>query len=197
MKSIYQLTHKKTAFICSKLGIKYLRIFSGFSPVQEVTGTRWDNMIFCLRNAALYCKNLGVVLCIETHGGVNGFDDGVVHYQSTSTLPETLCKMLWQLPENVKVTFDAANLWAVGMKEPQALYEKIKHRVAYLHLKDFVTLESGHMLPAACGESDMDWKMLLSAFSDFNGAALFEYENTEDIKAGLERCYSYIKSIEV
>jgi len=38
----------------------------------------------------------------------------------------------------------------------------------------------------------MDWKAILNAMQDFNGVAFFEYENTGDVKEGLEKCYEYI-----
>lgn len=187
---------KRVTDICAKLGVKYLRIFAGFSPVEEVIGPRWDNMIECLREVDAYGTQKGVVMVVETHGGVNGFEDGVEHFKSTSADPETLYKMMTQLPETVKVNFDPANLWAVGVKHPEEVYNKLKQRVAVVHLKDFAPLPSGHIKPAACGDSDMDWSAILDAMSGFDGAALFEYENTEDIEDGSKRCYDYIKSLQ-
>ncbi|MDD6736162.1 MAG: sugar phosphate isomerase/epimerase [Clostridiales bacterium] len=186
---------KKVTDICAKLGIKYLRIFAGFSPVAEVTGKRWDNMIECLKEVDGYAASKGVFMVVETHGGVNGYDDGVEHFLSTSSDPETLYKMMSQLPETVKVNFDPANLWAVGVKHPEEVYNKLKPRVAVVHLKDFADLPSGHLKPAACGESSMDWKEILKSLADFDGPALFEYENVEDVAEGSKRCYDYIKSL--
>ncbi len=82
---------KKVIDICVKMGVKYLRIFSGFSQDTDVTGTRWKNMIDCLKEVFDYAYSKNVVLAIETHGGVEGFDDGVRHYHSTSSNPEMLC----------------------------------------------------------------------------------------------------------
>lgn len=186
---------KKVIDICAKLGVKYLRIFAGFSPVDEVVGARWDNMIECLKEVAEYAKDKNVYPVIETHGGVNGFDDGVEHFLSTSADEETLYKMMSELPENVKVNFDPANLWAVGNKHPENVFNKLKDRIAVTHLKDFSPLPSGHIRPAACGESEMDWTAILSALKDFNGPALFEYENTEDIEEGSNRCLDYITKL--
>lgn len=186
---------KKVIEICSKLGIKYLRIFSGFSSVEDVVGERWDNMIKCINEVAEFAMIKGVTLTIETHGGVNSFEDGVRHFDSTSSNPETLLKMLGEIPEQVMINFDPANLWAVGIKAPNELYEKIKDRVAVAHFKDFVTLDNGNIKPAACGESDMDWSAILKAMNDFKGPVLFEYENTDDIEAGSLRCYNYIKRL--
>lgn len=185
---------KKVTDICEKLGVKYLRIFAGFSPVEEVQGERWNTMINALNAVYDYAENKGVILTVETHGGVNGFDDGVEHFYSTSSEIDALLKMISEVPK-IRMNFDPANIYAVGIKKPETLYEKIKDKVCCVHLKDFVTLPSGHLLPAACGESDMDWKAILNSLSDFNGPALFEYENTEDIKEGSEKCYKYILNI--
>lgn len=183
---------KRVIDICEKLGVKYLRIFAGFAPVENVVGERWDCMIRCLTEIANYSKN--VVVTIETHGGVKGFDDGVKHFYSTSSKPDVLQKMLSQLPASVKVNFDPANLWAVGVKHPEEVYAAIKDRVAVVHLKDFVTLPSGHMNPAACGESDMDWNAIMSVL-DPELPMLFEYENVDDVKDGLIRSYRFIQKI--
>ena len=181
---------KRVVDICEKLEVKILRIFAGFSPVEEVVGERWDCMIRCLTEIASYSKN--VVLAIETHGGVNGFDDGVQHFYSTSSKPDVLQRMLLELPESIKVNFDPANLWAVGIRQPEEVYAVIKDRVAVVHLKDFATLPSGHMKPAACGDSEMDWDAIISSLNP-ELPMLFEYENVEDVTDGLMRCYQFIQ----
>lgn len=185
---------KRVIDICKFLGMKYLRIFAGFSPVEDVIGNRWDTMIECLKEVGVYAEKQKITLTIETHGGVNGFDDGSVeHFLSTSTEPAALCKMMTELPEYIMLNFDPANLWAVGIEHPEEIYLKFKDRIAISHFKDFVTVDGGHIKPAACGDSDMNWERILAAMSDFDGFALFEYENVEDITDGLLRSYNYIK----
>ena len=186
---------RKVIDICEKLGVKYLRIFSGFSPVEEVVDQRWDNMITCIKEVNDYAQSHGVYLVIETHGGVNEYEDGVEHFMSTSAHTETLYKMLRELPETVKVNFDPANLWAVGIRHPEEVYESCMERVAMVHLKDFEPLPSGHVKPAVCGASEMDWKAIMEALKGYEGVALFEYENTENVKEGSMQCYAYINTI--
>ncbi len=186
---------KKVIDMCAELGVKYLRIFAGFSPVEEVVGKRWDVMIEALTEVGNYSKDKGVTLAVETHGGVNGFDDGVEHFYSTSTKPEVLKKLMEQIPKNVYFNYDPANLYAVGIKNPDEIYQMIKDRVAYAHFKDFADLPSGHLLPAACGESDMDWKAILNGIGDRDMIAVFEYEIPDDLEDGLNRCYNYIKNL--
>ncbi len=186
---------KSVLDMCAEMGIKYLRIFAGFSPADEVVGERWDTMIKCLCEVGEYAKKVGVTPVVETHGGVNGYDDGVEHFHTTSTKPELLKKMLAEIPANIGMNYDPANLYAVGIKNPDEVYQQIKERVCYVHMKDFVSLESGHIKPAACGESDMDWKRILKGIGDRDIIAVFEYENTEDIEDGCRRSYDFINGL--
>lgn len=183
---------EKVTEICAKLGIRYLRIFAGFSPVKEVTGRRWDSMISRIKKADRYAQERGVNLVLETHGGVKNWEDGAEHYNSVSTQPEALRKLLAELPDTVRLNFDPANLWAVGNGHPEEVWTMCRSRVSMVHLKDFVRLPSGHLRAAACGEGGMDWKALMEALADYKGAALFEYENPQDVKEGSLRCWQYI-----
>lgn len=183
---------KNVIDICKKLGIKNLRIFAGFTPFENVTDDMFDTMIKSLTQVCNYAKENGIVPVIETHGAVNAHNDGVEHIMSTTTDLETLKKIMALLPDNARICFDPSNLYAVGVKNPEVFYEELREKIAYAHFKDFKKLSSGHLLPSYCGDSDMDWKAILKAMHDFNGAALFEYENTDDVKDGLNRCYEYI-----
>lgn len=180
---------------CAKLGIKYLRIFSSFMPVEKVDQERWEGMIDCLKEAENHARKLGVYLAVETHGGVECYEDGVRHYMSVSTYPEALKKMLKELPDRVKVNFDPANLWAAGIRHPEEIYRLCQERVAIVHLKDFVQLPTGHLRPSACGEGTMDWKRIMESLSDYKGAALIEYENPEDVAEKSAESYRYIRSL--
>ena len=100
---------KKVTDICAKLGVKYLRIFAGFSPVDEVVGERWKMMIDSLNEVYEYAEKKGVILTVETHGGVNGYDDGVEHFYSTSSKPDVLLKMISEIPQ-IRLNFDPANI---------------------------------------------------------------------------------------
>lgn len=186
---------KRVIDICKTLGIGMVRIFAGFTPLAEVTDEMFDTMISSLIEVCDYAQEQGVTPVIETHGGVDGYDDGVEHIMSTTTDLDTMQRIFAKLPDNARICFDPANLYAVGVKKPEKFYEAIKDKVAYAHFKDFAPLPSGHIKPSYCGASDMDWKAILAAMSDFSGVALFEYENTEDIADGLKKCYDYIKSI--
>lgn len=184
---------KRVIDICSALDIKYLRMFAGFTALEKVSADAFDSMLNSLNEVCEYAENKCIVPVIETHGGVDGYDDGVEHFASTTTDLETLKKIINNLPDNARICFDPANLYAVGIKNPEKFYNEIKDRVAYAHFKDFASVPSGHKKPSHCGDGDMDWDAILAAMQDFEGFALFEYENTEDIKEGLVKSYNYIK----
>lgn len=179
---------KRVIDICEYLGVKYLRIFAGFSPLATVVGDAWDNMIYALNQVYEYSKK--VILTVETHGGVKGYDDGVRHFDSTTTDLDAINKIISQV-KGIKFNFDPANVYAVN-KDPVEFYKAIKDRVEVVHLKDFAKLESGHLVPSACGSSDMNWAGILKEIKDKNYPMLFEYENTIDIEEGCKKCQQHI-----
>lgn len=180
---------KAVTGIAAKLGVRYLRVFAGFSPADEVTGQRWNRMVSCLNEATEEAQRLGVTLAVETHGGVKGVPGGIAHFASVSTRPELLERWLAEVSPSLRVLFDPANLGAVGMNEAEiiALYEKLSPRVCTLHLKDFKRVGPGALQPCACGEGQLDWNVLWPVFRDFKGAGFIEYELPEDIERGLRR----------
>ena len=182
--------------MCAVLGVKYLRIFAGFSHKEEVTGKRWKTMVESLNRCAEHAKKRNVTLVVETHGGVDGFDGGEVeHFNSVTTCTDTLKRLLDELDESIMFNYDPANLYAVGHSDPSEVYELLRGRVAYVHLKDFKTMPSGHKKPAACGESGMDWKKIAAGLKGFDGPLLFEYEIPSDLEDGLKRSYEFAKKV--
>lgn len=187
---------KRVTDMCAVLGVKYLRIFAGFSHKEEVTGERWKTMVESLNRCAEHTKKKNVTLVVETHGGVDGFDGGEVeHFNSVTTCADTLKRLLDELDESIMFNYDPANLYAVGHSDPSEVYELLRGRVAYVHLKDFKTMPSGHKKPAACGESGMDWKKIAAGLKDFDGPLLFEYEIPSDLEDGLRRSYEFAKKV--
>lgn len=179
--------------IVRHLGGRYLRIFAGFAPLEEVVGSRRQVMIDCLKAATDYAAAAGIIPVMETHGGVAALPGGVRHFHSTSSHPDTLAEILDQIP-GLFINFDPANLYAVGILRPEDVYTRFKERIRYVHLKDFVPTGEGETIrPAACGESDMDWGALLNAMNDFSGPALIEYENTDDVADGCRRSLKFLK----
>lgn len=185
---------KRVMDICAALEIPMLRIFAGFTAKEAVSEAAFDSMLESLTEICRYGEAKGVTPVIETHGGVNGFDDGVEHFESVTTDMASLTRILSALPDNARICFDPANLYAVGHSHPEQFFETFRDKVAYAHFKDFASLPSGHLKPSHCGDSQMEWTPILKAMADFPGAAMFEYENVEDVEAGLRRSYEYIKN---
>lgn len=189
---------RKVIAIAGQLGIKQLRIFAGFSPAAEVTGERWKTMIACLREASQAAQQAGVRVAVETHGGVEPVTGGVRHFFSTSSRRDLLLRLLAELPAEIGLVFDPANLGAVGMSTDAILdlYDKVKERVVYLHLKDFRHVSANALQPCACGEGQLCWGELAKAFAGFSGTGFMEYELPADIEAGTRRSLEALKAAE-
>lgn len=180
---------KAVTSIAAKLGVRYLRIFAGFSPAADVKGVRWSRMVDCLNSATEYADTLGVTLTVETHGGVESVPGGIAHFDSTSTRPELIERWLGEASPHLRLLFDPANLGAVGMDETAilALYQKLKPWISTFHLKDFKRVTPTALQPCACGEGKLDWAKLMPVFAAHPGAGFMEYEMTADIEDGLTR----------
>lgn len=185
-----QLEKVKTVIgIASKLGVKFLRIFGGFRSDSEVIGSRFTQMLDCLRSAAEYAAPRSVTLAVETHGGVTANGEALVHFASATTRIDW-----WEdiLSTGVSINYDPANFAAIGATDPVAFYERFKSSIKYVHLKDFRSVEGG-VLPAACGEGRLDWPKLMTALRDYEGPALIEYELPGDVEDGLRRSLAFLK----
>lgn len=175
----------------NKLGIKFLRIFAGFSPVQDVDEKRFCKLLSALNEVYAYAKPLGVTPVIETHGGVNGFEDGVEHFASVSTELTTLKRILAGVKNGVAVNFDPANLSAVGVKDLVSYYTEIEPFVKYVHLKDFMRVGDNRLKPTYLGNGITDYAELMPLLMKKDMPALFEYEPVEDIEYGLKKCLDF------
>lgn len=180
---------KKVIVIASKVGIKKLRIFSGFNSDSVVYGERLEKMLSALSEVKTAADAVGVELCVETHGGVACNGDALVHFNSTSTRVDCLKAIV---STGVSLNYDPANLAAVGGIDPIAFYGQFKDAITYVHLKDFKDVEGG-VKPCACGEGRLDWPSLMATLKDYDGPALFEYELPEDVEDGLKRCLDFVR----
>jgi sugar phosphate isomerase/epimerase len=106
--------------------------------------------------------------------------------------------MLAELPPEIGLVFDPANLGAVGMSTDEILdlYGKVSDRIVYLHLKDFRQVSTEALQPCACGEGQLEWTALAGAFSGFAGTGFIEYELPADIEAGTRRSIEALKAAE-
>ncbi|MGE4565862.1 MAG: sugar phosphate isomerase/epimerase family protein, partial [Victivallaceae bacterium] len=128
---------KKAIKLGSELGVKYLRIFAGFSPEAEVTGERWRRQVGALREVYAYGAECGVLPVVETHGGVEARPGGECHHtMSTSTSMGAVRRMLGEV-SGLRLNYDPANLYAAGV-DPVEFLREFRGVVSYCHLKDFV-----------------------------------------------------------
>lgn len=188
---------KKVTDICGRAKIKYLRIFAGFSPFQEVTGERFTRMMAALNETSAYASGKGVTLCIETHGGVRTYTDGVEHFSSVTTDYGALSRLLLELDPRTGIVYDPANLWAVSEEtaDRRKIFELLESRIRYVHCKEFSVTKYGHLRPAACGDTDMDWSTILASLGNFEGPVLIEYEQAYDVVKGCRKSMDYLKPL--
>jgi len=180
---------KKIIAIAEKVGVRYLRIFAGFSSDSVVIGERFQNMLNALKEAAQFAMRHNVILAVETHGGPKKTNEGATLYVGTVTTRIDYWKNI--LETGVKMLFDPANLAAVGDGNPWAFYQAFARNVAVIHLKDFKDIPGG-LTPVACGEGRLDWSCMKETLKEFQGPVLLEYEIPEDIEDGLKRSLAFL-----
>ena len=186
-----QVGHVKSVInICAKLGVKYLRIFAGFTSDSIVIEEKFETMMKALKDVNDYAVSKNVMLCCETHGGVTQLKNGaLVHFNSPTTRIDSWKEIL---KTGVSICYDPANLAAVGAVCPVKFYTDFAENIKYIHLKDFQDVPVG-VTPVACGEGRLDWHTLAAAVKKYSGPALIEYEIVGDVKAGMERSLSFLK----
>jgi sugar phosphate isomerase/epimerase len=176
---------KQTILVAEKIGATFLRIFAGFTPVNEVVGERWRTMIDCLNEVAEFATAHHVVLAVETHGGVTSVSRGVLHHNSVTTTLDTISRMLKEVDASVMLNYDPANLWAAGMTNPSEVYQPFIERIGYVHVKNFKDV-GGALQPVACGEGSMDFAGVINDLRSYSGSVFIEYEIPSDVERGMK-----------
>ncbi|HBE02825.1 MAG TPA: hypothetical protein DC049_10185, partial [Spirochaetia bacterium] len=123
--------------LAEKLGIKKIRFFAGFSALKEVKGKRFSCMIKCLNDLCGFAADHNVSISLETHGGVDTVPGGVRHFPTVSTDQAGIKSMLAKMDSRIMFNYDPSNLLAAG-SDPLEIWDIIKDRVDYMHLKDFI-----------------------------------------------------------
>ena len=164
-----------------------LQVFAIPPVIEKIASLKSDSGTFIQMKTL---SDVGVTLCVETHGGVTALDNGaLLHFNSVSTRSDCWKEIL---KTGVSMTFDPANLTAVGINAPEAFYLQFKEAVHYVHLKDFKDVPGG-IVPAACGEGRINWKTLLEAMKDCDLPAMIEYEIPADVKVGMKRSLDFLR----
>ncbi len=181
---------KRAIEIAAGVGGRYLRIFAGFASDRDLTRERFRRMLGALREVAGYGAQLGVLVLVETHGGVAGPGAPLPYFATASTRFDT-----WEelLDTGVKILYDPANLAAVGV-EPLGFFRRFAEHIRVVHWKDFRRIPDGGLEPIAAGDGGglLDVPALLEMLCGFDGPLLIEYELPADVGDGLRRSLEYL-----
>lgn len=172
--------------VCKTLGVQKLRIFTGFTPLFQMSEEKWQRLLEALDTVAAVAREHQVILCVETHGAVEPVLDGVRHIRSTSTQLRELSRILDRT--DVQLVFDPANLFAVGEADIPTMFDALKDRIGYVHLKDFCPGDGGQLYPCALGGGGTAWEPIAKQLLALEVPLLFEYENPQDLEEGLDAC---------
>ncbi|MEC7224978.1 MAG: TIM barrel protein, partial [Verrucomicrobiota bacterium] len=116
------------------------------------------------------------------------------HFNSVSTDPESLIRIINQLPPTVGFNYDPGNIKAVRPDDKNFCLEVINERINYCHLKDWSKKGDG-WVAVAIGDDDLDYTPLFENMS-YDGVCLIEYEPLHDTKDGIRRSLNYLNKIE-
>ena len=176
-------------------GATHVRLFAGFTPAGNVIGEIWGRMIDAFAQGDALCEELGLLIGIETHGGIEFNDDGsATHINSVTTDATCLQRLLTDLPPRVGFNYDPGNIKAVNPDDKMCLLELLNDRINYCHLKDWSRRGKG-WVAGAIGDDDLDYRPIFEQLK-FDGICQIEYEPLEDTEDGIQRSLDYLGRIE-
>ena len=176
-------------------GATHVRLFAGFTPAEKVSGEIWGRMIDAFAQCDALCEELGLLIGIETHGGIEFNDDGsATHINSVTTDVACLQRLLTDLPPRVGFNYDPGNIKAVNPDDKMCLLELLNDRINYCHLKDWSRRGQG-WVAGAIGDDDLDYRPIFEQLK-FEGICQIEYEPLEDTEDGIQRSLDYLGRIE-
>jgi len=180
----------------SACGATHVRLFAGFTPAIDMTDEIWGRMIDAFIQCDELCEKLGLLISIETHGGIEFNDDSsVTHINSVTTDAAYLDRMLRDLPPRVGFNYDPGNIKAVNPNEKMCFLNLLNHRINYCHLKDWTRRGKG-WVAGAIGDDNLDYQPIFEQLN-FAGVCQIEYEPLEDTEEGIQRSLDYLQGIEM
>ena len=179
--------------LAHRLGATHVRLFAGFTPVEEMTMDIWQRLITALESCSALTRKLGSTVAIETHGRITSYDGAAYHQHTATTDRSWLQRLVNLLPPGVRINYDPGNLKAVAPDDHTYNLDVVNPYINYCHLKDW-RRRGGGWEAVAIGDSDLDYAKLLPQIS-FDGIFLIEYEPTADVEDGIRRSLSYLTKI--
>jgi sugar phosphate isomerase/epimerase len=187
-------THKAELRCLSALNVKTVRMFAGWTPAEELTERRWKNAMEALKELDRFALGLDMQIAIETHGTLQDFGAGRIHFTNLTTRFDLLERLLEEMPARMGILFDPANLRVAGDRSLPDYVKLLNGRITALHLKDWVRNADDSWAAVAIGDADYDWAPVFNALQ-FDGVALIEYENCSDLAEGMRRSIAYMERI--
>lgn len=185
------LSQIRTASDC---GATHVRLFAGFTPLDEMTDERWQRMIKAFELCDSLCQELDLLIAIETHGALRENEEGSVsHTHTVTTQRQGLERLLRELPRRVGINYDPGNIKAADPDNAGLHLDLLNSRINYCHLKDWHRKGSGWQA-CAIGDDDLDYRPIFEAML-FDGVYLIEYEPLDDPEDGIRRSLNYLRKI--
>ncbi len=179
--------------LAARLGATHVRLFAGFTSAAQMTEPLWKQMIAAFAEADALCKQLGLVISIETHGRITVRDGAACHEHTVTTDRAALARLVKELPPRVGFNYDPGNIKAAAPADRRLCLDLINDRINYCHLKDWRRQGAGWEA-VAIGDDDLDYAPLFAQMK-FSGVYLIEYEPTADVEDGLRRSLAYLKKV--
>lgn len=181
--------------LAARLGCQFVRLFAGFTPIEQMTEPIWMRMFDAFQKADAFCAPHGMTIAIETHGAIRFENGAAIHRHTVGSARAGLARLMRELPPRVGFNFDPGNLKAVEPNDRTFVLDLINDRINYCHLKDWKRTGPG-WVACAIGDDDLDYARLLRSMK-FSGCYLVEYEPTADIEDGIARSLAELKRIAV
>jgi sugar phosphate isomerase/epimerase len=175
----------------ARCGATHVRLFAGSTPWERMDEPTWARLLGALTRCQRLAGDIGLTLCIETHGAIR-YADGLAYHTHTATShPDGLRRLLRELPPEVGFNWDPANCKAADPADRDCKLELLQGRIGYVHLHDWKPGQGGGWHSAAAGDHDLDYAALLPRLR-FRGVMLVEYEELTDFEDGLRRSLVYL-----
>ncbi|MCL2057791.1 MAG: sugar phosphate isomerase/epimerase [Oscillospiraceae bacterium] len=177
-----------------QIGVKIVRIFASWTPINEMNEAKWKNMIDALKELDFFASSKGMKLAIETHGTLKPSGLGSIHLHNATTDWDSLKKLLNALPSHTGILFDPGNMRAVIDRPLDDYVDLLNNHIIALHIKDWRQNPDGSWTTVAVGDTEFNWAPIFKKIK-YDGVGLIEYEDVSDVVIGMQKSINYLKSI--